>query len=113
MRILLIDRFEFENPSAEESLEIAIASKIQTDDVKFFVASTPGGPATRILPTPRSFSDDIGYGLIRKYLKEFAGIVLPASCAWPTYVLDDGGDEWDVVLESPTQFIRYRWSTSA
>jgi hypothetical protein len=113
MRILFIDPFEFEDPSTEESLKIAIASKKQTDDVKVFVASTPDGAVTRVLPTPRCFSEDIGYGLIRKHLKEFAGIVLPASCAWPTYVLDDSGDEWDVVLESPTQFIRYQWSTSA
>jgi hypothetical protein len=115
MRTWIIDQFEFERPGTEERLEVSAASagSFPFPDVQAFVASAVGVQASTVLPAAVPFADTLAYGYVRQYLAEFTGITLPRPCNWPTYVLSDGPDEWQLVLCSPDGFIHYYWSTSA
>jgi hypothetical protein len=115
MRILKFDFAEFENPSTEEWLEIAIAAK---DDffypnVEKFVASAVDVQTSLKIGQPVIFSEKFGYGAdVREYLLKFANFSLPSPCAWPTYVLPCEDYEDDIVLCGPEHFVRYYWGTS-
>ncbi len=115
MRTLTFDQFEFDNPSGEEHLTIALASRsnFPFPTPSSFVAACVGIEAAGQLAPAVRFSDHFGYGMIRKYLSHFADLAVPESCLWPCFVLSDGPDEWQIVLEAPDQFIYYCWSTSA
>lgn len=115
MKLLSFDQFEFENPDSEEHLEVAVSmrSAFPHPDVCSFVASVVSVAASKELPEAGPFSESKGYGLVRGYLKHFASIALPEPCSWPTYVLNDTGDEFHAVLCGPETFISYLWSTSA
>lgn len=115
MRTVTVDQFEFEDPQTEEHLEIAIASRARFPfpEVESFLLSRVGPEA---MPKPGSivnFDMLLGYGLVREYLHRFAGIELPVDCAWPTHVLEDSPDTWELVLAAPDSFIHYVWTTSA
>jgi hypothetical protein len=115
MRVVSIDQFEFDNPSSEESLEIAIAvrSPFPFPDASRFLEVRLGNAAAAKVPAPIPFQEHFGYGLVRKYTKHFTGAAVPEPCNWPTHVLADGPDEWNLVLCGPEHFIHYVWSTSA
>ena len=115
MRVVSVDQFEFENPSTEESLEIAVASRsaFPFPDAQHFVASRVGVAAAASLPQPIAFNERLACGLLRKYTERFVGVLMPEPCTWPTYVLSDGPDEWNLVLCGPGLFVHYLWSTSA
>lgn len=115
MRTLTFDQFEFDDPSGEERLEISLASR---SDFPFptpssFVAACVGIDAAGRLGPSVEFSEHFGYGKVREYLAHFAAVAIPENCSWPCYVLADGPDEWQIVIEAPGQFICYCWSTSA
>jgi hypothetical protein len=65
------------------------------------------------LGQPVPFTETLAYGLVRGYLQRFSGIAIPERCTWPTYVLQDGPDDWELVMCAPDCYIHYRWSTAA
>ena len=89
MRTVTIDQFEFESPSSEESLEIAISkkSRFPFPDVQSFVAARGRTQSIKPLGKPVAFDEKFGYGLVREYLQRFAGVSIPVLCTWPTYIL--------------------------
>lgn len=116
MRIVSVDQFEFDDPSTEESLELAISARstFPHSDVRQFVGAAVGEQAALMLDAaPSPFRESHAYGSVRDYAGRFAGVSIPLDCDWPTYVLADGPDEWHLVLCSPTHFISYRWWTAA
>jgi hypothetical protein len=114
MRTLIFDQFEFGDPHTEERLEISVSSHGSTPaTLTDFVAMTVGVDASLCLPPPQPFTEGLAYGLIRRYLTEFAGIAVPEPCSWPCHVLADGPDASDLIISAPNQFIRYNWSTNA
>ena len=115
MRVVSVDQFEFENPSSEESVEIAVAkrSDFPFPDVAHFVAVRRSGEAHSALDQPVPFAETLAYGLVRGYLQRFSGIAIPERCAWPTYVFQDGPDDWELVMCAPDCYIHYLWSTAA
>lgn len=115
MRTIKIDQFEFARSDTEKSLEIAIAKKsdFPFPTVQQFIASAVGLAESKALKRSIPFTDVLGYGFVRKYLLEYAGLDLPSPCNWPTYVLKDGPDDWLLVLCAPDCFVSYEWGTSA
>jgi hypothetical protein len=117
MRTIEIDQFEFDNSSTEEHLEIAVAARgnFPFPDVERFMSARLALVAGKGAPLGEvgAFSDALGYGLVRGYLKRFAGLAVPDSCSWPTYVLDSGPDRWEIVLCVPDAFVHYVWQTTA
>jgi hypothetical protein len=114
MRTIEVDQFEFDNPSTEEHLEIAIEARARFPDVERFMSARLGAVASDGLRLGKvaGFSDALGYNLVRDYLKRFAGFTVPDSCSWPTYVLEDGPDRWEIVLCAPDSFVHYIWQTT-
>jgi hypothetical protein len=117
MRTLIFDHYEFKHPESEQGLKISIAGKHerfpdQFPDVAAFASSLLPKRA-RQLPSAIAFRDDIGPGFVRDYLQQYAGIVLPNPCDWPTYVLSNEWNDWDAFLVGPSLFIRFHWWTSA
>jgi hypothetical protein len=115
MRTLIFDQFEFDPPDSEEALEISIAAKgkFPFSEVQDFAAAIIGIDAAKDFSQATSFDESFGYGLIRDYLRKYADISLPSPCNWPTYIMVHDNDEWDGIIEGPSIFIRYHWSTSA
>ncbi|WP_109127371.1 hypothetical protein [Dyella sp. C11] len=115
MRTVTVDQFEFEDPQTEEHLEIAIASRARFPfpDAESFLLSRVESEVIAKAGDTVKFDASLGYGLVREYLQRFAGIELPVDCAWPTHVLEDGPDTWELVLTAPDSFIHYVWTTSA
>ncbi|WP_199098576.1 hypothetical protein [Dyella sp. ASV21] len=117
MRTIEVDQFEFDDPSTEEHLEIAVAERgnFPFPDVERFMSARLESVAGErpLLGDVMAFGDELGYGLVRGYLKRFAGVALPDSCSWPTYVLEDGPDRWEIVLCAPDSFVHYVWHTTA
>jgi hypothetical protein len=114
MRIVSVDQFEFDNPTTEESLEIAIARKGDFPFLEVMAFIRTRAPLTKpdIPVEPVSFDEKLGYGMVREYAKRFAGISIPTPCDWPTYVLQDGPDEWELIICASDHFIHYRWATT-
>jgi hypothetical protein len=115
MRTVSIDQFEFDNPSSEESLEIAVSkrSSFPFPDVQSFVAARRHTQSNKPLGKPVAFDGKFGYGLVREYLQRFAGVSIPVLCTWPTYILADGEGESELIMCAPDHWIHYRWATSA
>ena len=115
MRTLTFDQFEFDPPDSEETLHLWIASKsdFPFPDVRSFAAAAVSVEAAPALCQPVPFSDSFGYGIVRGYLPRFAGVTVPPSCTWPTYLLLDDVQEWDGVFEADGLFIRYHWWSTA
>jgi hypothetical protein len=115
MRTLTFDQFEFDDPSTEERLELALAPRtaFPFPSVASFIAASVGQAALNDLRSPVAYSDQMAYGLVRRYLSQFASVEVPEHCGWPCYVFADGPDHWQIVIEAPEQFILYGWSTSA
>jgi hypothetical protein len=51
--------------------------------------------------------------MVRQYAQRSASTLIPNPCDWPNYVLQDGPDEWELIICSPEHFIHYRWITTA
>ncbi len=112
MRTLVIDQFEFENPSTEEHLEVATARR---SDFPFpnlgSFARTQGFEG--VLPDAVPFNELFGSRREIEYLRRHAGITVPEPCLWACRELPAGPDSRHLLLESEDGFISYRWSTSA
>jgi len=115
VKIVTVDSFEFDNPSTEEFVEIAVAkkSKFPFPAVEQFVAVRIGVTQAATLPTADKFDQCPGSLEAREHLLKFAGIPLPEACAWETYRFSSGPDDWSFVICTPTQFIHYSWGSSA
>ncbi len=96
-------------------VEIAVAkrSDFPFPDVAHFIASRRNVRSSTALGEPMPFEEKLAYGLVRVYLQRFSGIAIPERCAWPTYVFQDGPDDWELVMCTPDHYIHYRWSTAA
>ena len=118
MRKLVFDQFEFDSFSSEECLEIHVASKKMSPLVEFhslreFVAASAGADASEKLGSVSPFNEFAGFSPVRDYLKRFANIIVPEPCKWPTFILIEYDLEWDGVFDTPDEFIRYHWSSTA
>lgn len=118
MRTLTFDQFEFESSSSEEALEIDVSEKRYGNycpypTIRSFVVHAARVAAAARLRDPSPYNDVAGFSSIRAYLKKFASIEVPDPCDWKLYVLQDDLEAWHGVIEAPTMFIRYRWSSTA
>ncbi len=114
MKTLRFDQFEFDDPSSEQWLEIAISERRNQScpTVQTFVErviDTRSGP----LPSPRSFSTLTSFGADADFLRRFAGIPVPDACSWTCFVLLDDWNDRHVILDLGYAFISLHWSTSA
>lgn len=112
MRTIIIDQFEFENPSAEERLEVTTARR---SDFPFpslnsfaFAHGFEG-----VLPDSVPLGDLPGSQSVTEYLRRYAGIEVPEPCLWACRELPSGHDDRRLLLETEDGFISYKWSTSA
>ena len=115
MRSWIIDQYEFDMVGSEESLEIsyAVRSMFPFPSVQKFVEAAISVDAASKLIEAVCFQEHFGYGLVRDYLKRFAGLDMPKPCIWPTHIGSDDFGELDIILCGPNFFIRYYWYTTA
>ena len=123
MRRLFFDQFEFDTFASEESLEIHVAAKsiaaksltrvAQFCDVAEFVAATDGPGSVDDLSEFTEFTERGLYSSVREYLKRFANIDVPNPCNWTMCVLFQDDLDFDAVFDTPSQFIRYHWLSTA
>lgn len=116
MRRLEFDQWEFPDPCTEERLVLTIESKKIADEMKRFLSGCDGGLdliAAVEKSSEENFSTIPGNANIADHLLVFAGIQedeLMNAKARRCYINPDG----DIVLiETPTRFVLYEWSTSA
>jgi hypothetical protein len=109
--MLTFDSYEFDNPSSEETLELAIASKRHVRSITDFLPMFVTGAVTErtMIPLKKLFRS----ATVGSYLCRFAGIEVPQDCDWPAVILNDSWDDLDVVMEAPGDFIRFHWWTTA
>jgi hypothetical protein len=110
MRRLSWDQYEFNSPSSEQSLEVAISSRTQHRDLSSFLlacmASAQSGPPIRHgWPNWQSVMSDLQkhVGLAPTHPSEFRESILLS-------------DEWnlrELAFEAGPLLVWYRWSTSA
>src|SRR5215217_7930490 len=100
MRTLIFDQWEFEPPDGEEGLEISITTKDDPRylDVAAFAGAVCGIKSVGRLSSPVPFTEAIGPGNVRAYLRRYAGVKLPTPCRWPTYVISNDWNDFDAVL---------------
>ena len=113
---LRIDQFEFDDPGAEESVEIDVSrpSRFPHPDVIAFVAATVGVQAAKALADPIPFHAVDARSQVSGYVKRFANIDTPLHADWLTYQLaPESWDETHLVVHARGVFIRYQWTTSA
>jgi len=112
MRTVIIDQFEFENPSTEERLEVTTARR---SDFPFPNLSSFAGAHgfEGVLPDAVPFSDLPGSQSEIGYLRRYAGIEVFEPCLWACRELPSGHDGRHLLLETEDGFISYKWSTSA
>lgn len=83
MRTIEVDQFEFDDPSTEEHLEIAVAPRgnFPFPDVERFMSARFASVAGEkpLLGDVVAFSDALGYGLVRRYLKRFGAFPCPKA----------------------------------
>lgn len=112
MRTIIIDQFEFENPSTEERLEVTTArrSEFPFPNLSSF-ANAHGFEG--LLPEAVPFGDLPGSQSEIGYLRRYAGIEVSEPCLWACRQLPSGEDARHLLLETEEGFISYKWSTSA
>lgn len=116
MRTILVDHFEFDTSSSEESLEICVSrqSAVPHPDLGAFTASVLDPAQRSSIAEPVPFFKVAGRQTVSEYLNRFAGVDVPLHAEWPTYQVEAA--DWHtlhLILCGPGIFIRYRWATSA
>jgi hypothetical protein len=108
MRKLFFDCYEVNTPCSEEELELAIAPRSQCPNWTAFATdckvSTDGNPP------PENWKN---WEHITRYVQKFAGIDLPSLEKCSVVVVHDEWDDLELVIETPSEFIWFHWSTTA
>ncbi|MCP3923781.1 MAG: hypothetical protein GY714_14460 [Desulfobacterales bacterium] len=117
MKILILDPYEFDSTSSEESLIIAIADDEQFSNYTGFYKATSESeedyfPYSQIISNqlPVEF-DDKNHGLILSYLKKYINYEPSKNAIYRFFV-----DEWnesDILIEDEGIYIRCYWETTA
>jgi hypothetical protein len=117
VRTWTFDQWEFEEPAGEESLEVSAASKssFPFSDAQTFISAAVGETSLENLAEPIGFDSHAAAQHIRQYLASYCSIDIPIPCAWATYDFTDydHAPEWEVVICTPTGFIRAYWISIA
>ena len=116
VRRLEFDQFEFPNHSTEEHLVLTLEEKAQSQSISEFLSRCEEGLSLITSLTAASMkplSGSHGSAEISKYLQSF-GAVSASEIAEASYVrLSDDPDQEIILLETPSYFVLYQWSTSA
>lgn len=116
MLTIEVDQYEFPGgANSEQFARISIHRKgmvAYATIIDFARAANKGMPIAA-LPAPRPFFEIWQADMARRYLEQFARLVLPAHCSYPTYLIADDWNECHMVIEGHEVFINYYWATSA
>ncbi len=109
MRRLSFDQYEFDNPSSEEALELAVSSSRQHWPLAAFLAIC-GASKVVGRPLPAGWPR---WAEVAAAVRERAGIALPAAEACEGVVLSDDWDDVELGVVAGTVLVWYHWWTTA
>lgn len=109
MRRLSFDQYEFDTPSSEESLDLAVSSSRQHWPLAVFL-SLCGASAQAGRPAPAGWPR---WAEVAAAVRERAGVALPAAEACEVVVLSDDWDDVEVAVVAGLVLVWYHWWTTA
>lgn len=109
MRKLLFDQYEFDEPSAEQTLEVAISSVPRHGDLPSFLTEC-GATLRDGMPATQDWSR---WAEIAANMRRFAGIEVVRNAGSPFLLLNDDWDDCEVAFQSGSLFVWYHWWTTA
>ena len=110
MRKLSFDPYEFDPPSSEQFLELAISRLQEHRDLETFLKEC-GASATSGRPVDPGWNRWQGIGM---NLESFAGLSLPPfdECV-EIVLLSDDWDDTELAIKTAAHFVWYHWYTTA
>jgi hypothetical protein len=109
MRRLSFDQYEFDSPSSEESLNLAISSTWQHRDLAAFLMECGANGRHSSQPS----GDWDRWSEVVEYTHRFASLHLPPLSACHVLWLSEDWNELELVVETGSLFVWYHWWTTA
>lgn len=115
MKIVRLDPVEFEAPDSEEHLTIALENKKWKPGGAAFLEATNTSKLfdtyPKMPPAAEAFDEQPRKLKVEANLRKFASMTLGGS---PTfYILANAWDNVDLIIETPSLYLRYHWYTTA
>lgn len=110
MRRYFFDHFEFDPPSSEQSLELAISSPSQHNEFDSFLKSCKASSTGSSTPS----SNWSRWQQVSDHLKELVGIAMPHPSQLRTAtIINDDWNDAEIAFAFESYLIWYHWLTSA
>jgi len=109
MRRLSFDSYEFDVPESEESLDLAISSLQQHQDLAPFLADCDASAQVGSAP-PEGWPR---WAEVVKSVRRYAGLELPPAETCRVVVLSDDWDDLEVAVAAESLLVWYHWWTTA